>query len=122
MGYYDNCRFMTMIVNAQEFEDFDTGRGVEIPRRLVGQKESRAINNRARDRHALTLAAGKPAHGRIDVITKANFAKGFDAAVFRFLNWHFAEHQWHNGIFQCSAHRAKKEVLKHKTNRAVSER
>ena len=44
---------------AQEIEDHGTGGGVEIARRLVGQKEARGIDEGAGDGDALHLAAGK---------------------------------------------------------------
>ena len=43
----------------EERHDLDAGLRVEVAGRLVGEQDRRVVDERARDRHALTLAAGQ---------------------------------------------------------------
>ena len=43
----------------QQLHDPDRGLGIEVAGRLVGQQQRRVVDERARDRHALLLAAGE---------------------------------------------------------------
>ena len=43
----------------EQLHDPDRGLGVEVAGRLVGQQQRRVVDERARDRHALLLAAGE---------------------------------------------------------------
>ena len=43
----------------EQRHDLGAGAGVEVPGRLVGQKNRRFVDERARDRNTLALAAGK---------------------------------------------------------------
>src|SRR4029077_12776213 len=43
----------------QQLDDFPGGRRVEVPGRLIGEKDSRIVDQRPRDRDPLLLAAGQ---------------------------------------------------------------
>src|SRR5581483_7838050 len=43
----------------EELHDADGGVGIEVPRRLVADEQRRVVDERARDRDALLLAAGE---------------------------------------------------------------
>ena len=55
----DDDRDSLAVEFAQHRQDLALALAVEVPRRLVGQDHTRAIDQRPGDRHALLLAAGE---------------------------------------------------------------
>ena len=59
----------------EQLHDPDRGLGVEVPGRLVGQEQRRVVDERARDRDALLLAAGELVGIVVDLRLEADEAE-----------------------------------------------
>ena len=55
----DDHRRPRAVDAVQQLHDPDRGLGIEVAGRLVGQQQRRMVDERARHRHALLLAAGE---------------------------------------------------------------
>ena len=56
-------------------------RGVEVAGGLVGQQDGGVVDQRARDGHALLLAAGEPARQRVRLVRQAHLLEQLAGAL-----------------------------------------
>jgi hypothetical protein len=120
MGYQDDGQAL-IVEFLKNPHDLNRGATVEIPRGFVGEKDRGPVHQRARNRHALLLAAGKLGREVLDAVSEADQVQGFPRPLFSFL---FADLGIERGEFDILQRRRacqQVETLKYKADFLVAD-
>jgi hypothetical protein len=101
-----------------QIHDLGTGTTVQIARWFVGEENSRAGRNRARQRDSLLLAAGELAGIVIDAMREADRLQFFQGAVERIC--HHCQFKGYGNVFERRHRRDQMKRLKHDTDIAAA--
>lgn len=118
--YHQNGHAQILIEGLQEEHDFFAGDAVEISGGLVGEKNRRAIDERAGHGSALLLSAGKFRRPMAEALRKPYAFEGFADAREAFRARDFGETQGQLDIFFESHTREQIERLKHHADHAAA--
>src|SRR5262245_37554780 len=103
----------------EQIHDFIAGLAIQVTRRLVGQQDRRIVDERARNRHTLTLPAGELRWLVRHPLTQAYLREHLCCALLAILRVHTRINEWQLDVVQCSCAWQQVEGLKYEADLPV---
>ena len=121
VGYEDDGSSLGIEL-LEEYENLETGSGIEVTRSLIGENHGRVVHQSSGDGHTLHLSTRHLVTLVIESLAQAHSLQGFDGTLLALLGSNGRiVHQWQLHILHTGSLWQKVVVLEDETNLAVAE-